>query len=395
MRALIISAIVAAALYIASIHFWMGEGLWVQKPDDPIPDIPVRIGNRACCAFGKDVRASFAGINIPLVSVSRVGKYEELGPHRYDASFGALDDPRDNAFPMGEANVLIYTCRGGFIDTAHLREPVDWIAFFIAKLDRHLEQGTVIELPVEGAERRVVVKAIPKEMIRQSGRDEILIAISQWLSYQLSIWHEVVQWYGVSMLKSFPETASGFSLEDAYSNAVGLRLMDGVDFRTHFVSEMAYNNFIDALLVEGIEALQPVPQEVGERALVALDQIWWDSTVRLPHREIVLRRYLDTDNELSPWLFPDKFASPELRAQLEQHCGPKPEPLVVQIPDSLAGFAFDDYVTLEFRQNGLLDGIPVFEALGPRFDQSAFPKVMAAAAADVREKLGPRGHLPD
>ena len=61
----------------------------------------------------------------------------------------------------------------------------------------------------------------------------------------------------------------------------------------------------------------------------------------------------------------------------------------------VAGFAFDDYVTLEFRQNGLLDGIPVFEALGPRFDQSAFPKVMAAAAADVREKLGPRGHLPD
>jgi hypothetical protein len=327
--------------------------------------------------------------------VSRVGRRDELGPHRYDSAFGAVDDPRGNAFPLGEKNVLIYTCHGGFIDTAHLREPVDWIAFFLAQLDRHLEAGTVVELPDEGAKRRVLFKPIPEELIRRNGRDETLIAISQWVSYQLSIWHEIVQWYGVSMLKAFPETASGFSMEDAYSNAVGLRLMDGVDFRKHLVSEVVYNRFIDELLVEGIEAFHPVPQIVGDQALVELDQVWWDSNVLLPNREVVLRRYLDIDNVLSPWLFPDKFASPELRASLEKECGPNPEPRAVRIPDSLDGFAFVDYVTLEFTLDGSLEGIPVFEAIGPIFDQESFPKVMEAAAIDVREKLGPRAHLPD
>ena len=154
MRALKISAIVAAVLYAASFFFWMGEGKWVKNPDESIPDIPVRNGGRGCCVFGKVVRASFFGVPLPFLNVSRVGNPDELGPHRYDSAFGAVDDPRGNAFPLGEKNVLIYTCRGGFIDTAHLREPVDWIAFFLTQLDRHLEAGTVVELPDEGAKRR-------------------------------------------------------------------------------------------------------------------------------------------------------------------------------------------------------------------------------------------------
>jgi len=373
----------------------MGEGKWLENPDEAFPDIPMRVGGRACCAFGKDVRASFAGIPIPFLNVSRIGNSDELGPHRYDSAFGSFDDPRGNAFPLGEANFLIYTCRGGFIDTAHLREPVDWIAFFLPQLDRHLEKGMVVELPVEGADRRIIFEPISEELIRRNGRDEIIIAISQWIAYELSIWHEIVQWYGVSMLQAFNETASGFSLEDAYSNAVGLRMMDGIDFRKHLVSEVAYNRFIDELLVEGIKAFDPVPQEVGDTALTLLDKIWWDSNVRLPNLEVVRRRYLDIGMELSPWLFPDKFATPEFRAQLKEACGSNPEPLTIQIPDSLEGFAFKDYVTLEFTLNGSLEGIPVFEALGPRFDQEAFPEVMAAASLDVREKLGPRAHLPD
>ena len=395
MRTFGISAILAAVLYTSSLPFWMGEGKWVHDSERPVPDIPVRTGGRGCCVLGRNIRADIAGIPVPFVNVTRIGRPDELGPHRYDAAWGAFDDPRGNAFPLGEANFLIYTCRGGFIDTAHLREPVDWIAFFLSQLDRHLEEGTVVRLPNEGGARRVIIRAVPESLIRRNGRDEIMIATAQWIAHQLGIWHEIVQWYGISMLKAFPETASGFSPEDLYSNAVGLRLMDGVDFRRQLVSEITYDRFIDELLANGLRALDPVPQSVGERAIGELDQLWWDSNVRLPRREVVLRRYLDADDALSPWLFPERHASPELRAQLEEACGPRPEPYTVRIPDALQGFAIRDYVTLEFTLDGTLAGIPVFDSLGPRFDQEAFPTVMKAAAIDVRDKLGPRADRPD
>jgi len=363
---------------------------------DEVPKIPIRKRLRPCCAFGNDLKVRVGAVPIPGFRIGNIIGPDEVGPHTYDS--GAMtrsSQAGTSGFRHREGNGLLYTCRGGFIDTAHLREPVDWIAFFLPQLDRHLEKGMVVELPVEGADRRIIFEPISEELIRRNGRDEIIIAISQWIAYELSIWHEIVQWYGVSMLQAFNETASGFSLEDAYSNAVGLRMMDGIDFRKHLVSEVAYNRFIDELLVEGIKAFDPVPQEVGDTALTLLDKIWWDSNVRLPNLEVVRRRYLDIGMELSPWLFPDKFATPEFRAQLKEACGSNPEPLTIQIPDSLEGFAFKDYVTLEFTLNGSLEGIPVFEALGPRFDQEAFPEVMAAASLDVREKLGPRAHLPD
>ena len=387
--------IVAAALLSLGYLSWMGEGKWVVRAEDPIPTIPVRQGSRMCCAFGKNLSAKFAGIPVPFVRVSRVANPEGLGPHRYDAPFGALDDERGNAFPFGERNALIYTCRGGFIDTAHLREPADWVSYFIAEFDRHLEGGAALELPEEGASRRVILRAVPSKLIERNGRDEVIIAMAQWTAFQLSIWHEVIQWYGVSLLSAFPETASGFSPEDTYSNAVGLRLMDGIDFRTHLASEKAYNRFLDDLLIEGLMALDPVPKELGNEIVDALDQVWWDSQLRLPERSVVLRRYLDIGTDLLPWLLPDQYATASLRANLEKECGANPKPQRVQILEALDGFAFRDYLTLEFAMDGALAETPAFPALGARLTQDDFPKIMEAVREENRRMYGPRADRPD
>ena len=64
----------------------------------------------------------------------------------------AVDGKVDPAFDR-EHNGLVYTCRGGFIDTAHVRDYADWAIFLVAQIARLAETGGVVELPDEGGRR--------------------------------------------------------------------------------------------------------------------------------------------------------------------------------------------------------------------------------------------------
>ena len=364
-------------------------------PPPKTPDIPGREKFRFCCAFGTDLRVRIGQLPIPWLKVGRVLNPEDLGPHRYDGATAAVDDERENAFPWGEANGLMYTCRAGFLDTAHIREQVDWVAFFISQVDRHMTTGGEIELTPEGADRRLIVRPIPEEVIEKYGHDEVVIAVAQWLAYQGSVWHEIAQWYGWSLVNLYPEYLSGFSPEDPISNAIGISLLSGAEIEDVLSSEKTYNRHVDQLIQIALEEVQPVPSQVGERAVEAVDQVWWDSQARLPDNSLVRRRYLDTSTTLEAWLLPDQVASPALRTELEQECGSNPQPMVYRIPDELGGYRLSEFATLEITPHGFPAEQPIFEELGPTVTPNDFPRIMQDVRQQTQTILGARAHLPD
>ncbi len=366
-----------------------------MAPGSQTPDIPGRKKFRFCCAFGTGLRVRLGQMPIPWLKVGRVLDSGDLGPHRYDGATAAIDDERENAFPWGEANGLVYTCRAGFLDTAHIREQVDWVAFFISQIDRNLTTGTEVDLTPEGAERRLILKPIPPELIDRYGRSEVIVAVAQWLAYQGSIWHEIAQWYGWSLVNLYPEYLSGFSPEDPISNAIGISLLSGADIEEILASEKTYNRQVDQLIQIAFEDLEPVPSALGERAVRAVDQVWWNSEALLPDNAVVQRRYLKTDTTLEPWLLPDGLASPELRADLREKCGGQPQALVFRIPEALGNYAFSDFATLEITPHGFPAEQPIFEEIGPTITQQDFPRLMQNVRAQTLTALGPRAHLPD
>jgi len=365
------------------------------SPPPRIPEIPARKKARMCCAFGTDLRVRMGELVIPFLKVGKVLDLAELGPHRYDGATAAIDDRRANAFPGGESNGLMYTCHAGFIDTAHVRELVDWTAYFISVIDRHLETGAEIELSPEGARRRLVLRQVPPELVARYGRDDVVVALAQWLAYQGSVWHEIAQWYGWSLVTLYPETLSGFSPEDPISNAIGVGLMSGFDVEAGLRSEKTYNAQMDQLIRKGLAELRPVSAEVGEAAVKAVDDAWWDSSAKLPDNALVRKRYLDIDTELDAWLLPDRLASPELREQLAEQCGEDPEPAVVRVPDSLGGVPFHTIANLEITPDGQTARQPVFQDMSLPLTQEDFPRLMEDITRSVHAQLGPKADRPD
>jgi hypothetical protein len=184
-----------------------------------IPDIPVRKHLRPCCAFGYELRARLAFLPILGYRLENLKTIDEIGPHHYDS--GVVTVGSDGGLVSDERNGLVFTCRGGFIDTAHVRDYADWTIYFASKLFEQLPYGTTIELPNEAGKRRVVLERIDPEFLRGHDPVSLTMAIAQWLAFQLSIWHEIATWYGWAAIPGYPEKLSAFSPEDLYSNVLG------------------------------------------------------------------------------------------------------------------------------------------------------------------------------
>ena len=77
-------------------------------------------------------------------------------------------DACDPAFDR-EHNGLVYTCRGGFIDTAHVRDYADWAIYLAAQIARRARARAAFELPDEAGARRVIVRPLPPRSIDRYG----------------------------------------------------------------------------------------------------------------------------------------------------------------------------------------------------------------------------------
>jgi hypothetical protein len=232
---------------------------------------------RTCCGFGVEI--GIAGV--PFAKKTDITSRETMGSHTF---MGSKD----------EQNGIIYTRRGGFLDMGHLRDCADWTAYLysLIKASQTNPFYSSIELRNEGGAKSLVLN-VPKDF-----NDEQIIELAGKISYDLSLWHEISTWFGASYVPLVPERFSSFSPEDMYSNLMGVHLgmraiKSNLDYNEAMTNELS--NMLDSL--ESVET----EQETFD-AMLKVNQVWYTNEKKYPSNKLTLKRYIDLDSDLIPWI---------------------------------------------------------------------------------------------
>lgn len=378
----------AALVNEQQVALALGDDAAENVAFDPasLPEIapPTRV--RPCCAFGMDLPMSLAGKRVPGYKVSNVLSASDVGHHEYDNGMMTLNQDLARVATL-EGNGLVYTCRGGFVDTAHVRDNADLTLFLAMKIVAALPGPAIVSLQSDGAVKRVVVKAIPADVIERLGRWEVAITLAQWASFQLSIWHEIVTWYGYESISGFSEKVSAFSPEDLYSNALGAKIAGGILRNQRVRARAEWNTLVDAWMTRSLQRLVPLPRDLGRRAMKSLDGRWWDSQKNLPDWTLVRRRNFDLSSLVFPWRLPDA----ELPADpvLTTACARGPAALPLEIPERLGQLALKDLILIDFEVGGWAPVDFPFADPGQRRVTSAeLPRLTEVVRSEAQATLG-------
>jgi hypothetical protein len=379
-------------------------GLLLQQADpgaiereylfDEVPAVPVRERLRPCCAFGSDLQPHLGGVPLLGYTIANIIDSEDIGPHSYDS--GYVHVPRGGVSHYSfnrENNGLVYTCRGGFIDTAHVRDYIDWALYVSNQVGRALLSGERHEfaLPDEGGTRRIIVNKLDPDLVRRIGARRLTLWLAEWITWKMSLWHEISTWYGFATVPGFTEQGSAFSPEDLYSNALGVRLLPAIIYHHAERSELDYNSSVDEWLRQVIAYLQPVPRGVAVDAAEAVDKLWWDSDALTPSKEQVLRRTMNFQEVIEPWLVPVS----RMPAALREACGDAPEAQNLNVPEEHGGVDVGKWVTLEIVLSDELASQAPFTAIGRTVTQADFPRIVEEIRKQNRAEFGDRADRPD
>jgi len=357
-----------------------------------IADVPEPRSLRPCCIFGNDVSVAVGAVPIPGYEVRNTLDISELGTHQYNKGTVSFQPRGGERIVSDEASGILYTCRGGFIDVAHVRDNADRTFYLISQIGRIAAIGGTIPIAGEGAERRIVIKPIDTHLVRTYGLREVVTSLAEWVDFQASIWHEITTWYDWSST-AFSERPSAFSPEDLYSNLVGAKIAGAIVRRHAATSEMEYNHAVTALLKDALVKLGPLPKDASRRAFEYADGIWWDSTKRIPDNQLVRHRNFNIGPKLYPWKLVDAQPSATLTAamkELEHFCQGDWKPLGLSVPDRIGEVLFRNMATLEITPGELLvkNGFPFPKAGSKTITQDDFPAIIAAIVRAANAELG-------
>jgi hypothetical protein len=396
-----------AALLMGAAEKWSTAALSDERleaeffagfnPED-VPAVPEPTALRPCCIFGNDVGARVGSIPVPGYEMRYVLELDSLGTHRFNKGAMAVQAGMEHGVVADEASGIVYTCRGGFIDIAHVRDNADRTVFLVSRIARIAATGGTIPIIDEGAHRRIVVKALDRQLVRTYGLREVVTSLAEWLDFHAGVWHEIATWYGWSSTP-FSERPSAFSPEDIYSNRLGAQLAGTLVRRHTRVNELAYDHAVTALLRETLIELGPLPKAATRRAFRYVDGIWWDSTKRIPDNQLVRHRSFNVGPQLTPWKVNDAatFSSvAAARREFGRYCGDDWTPMRLSVPDRLGDVPFRDLATLEIEPGELLmkNGFPRSRSGTTRVTQDDFPDVIAAIARAADMELGPGAGSP-
>lgn len=406
------------ALFIAAVHaitstgcaqLWVGRGGVVEQARmtdahgesvylfddidlDDIPDIETPERLRPCCAFGSGLQVSVGELPIHGFSLDNVRSADDIGQHNYNngvISFGGSD----GAMLSNERNGLVYTCRGGFIDSAHLRDYADWMLFFTVWFAKRLDTGGSIELSSEAGTRRITLAPVAPELIRTHRVRALSMKLARYVAFRLSIWHELATWYGWSSIPLFTERASAFSPEDLYSNILGIAIAQSVIEVGGVGSEEQYNQNMDDWIEEVLERMGAIPAEDGVRMAHALDGYWWDSKRRLPDPGLVKSRYMNLDYEIHPWTA-SLARSPEADAIVHEVCSDGADPIVFGNSEMVGPVPISSLVRFEIEIDPELTSFPIPRPPSRVVNQDDFPALIEAIRAAARIEFGPGADEP-
>ncbi|EGC2705011.1 DUF4056 domain-containing protein [Salmonella enterica] len=286
-------------LYLSSLPMPAASEAWPTMPPQPLPK-----GLRPCCAFGYDLHAELLGLPVPFYQLNNVVTVDSLGHHQYNDH---LYSGVANLIGLsGENNGIVYTLRGGFIDTAHVRDTADMTVYIFSQLLPKLGQAFTLNLGEELAERRLVFTAFTPPV---DARERYTLAawLSAHLAFQVAEWHEIAQWYGFESVRRFSEGVSAFSPEDLYSNLAGARLAASLIVGGQTKTQEMYNTAMETALRQALTQLAAQPTQITRFQFDMLDGRWWNSQRRVPEKYLVLHRNYQMGDDRLPTAIPGEI----------------------------------------------------------------------------------------
>jgi hypothetical protein len=259
-----------------------------------------------------------ASAHVPVV-IRGVISTRGVGRHSYS---------RDGE--LTENNGLVYTRRGGFIDTAHTRDNADDAAFLALKLRPLLARGQGrLDFGSKGGERSIrILRSVP---LKDLARTSDLLAIR--ITFDLSVWTELVQYYGLTKFRGAQEVYSAFTVDDLYSNLLGAQL--GV---AALESSVPYDRAMDIALATAFQNLGAVSQAETRRVLARLAGVWWSPDYAWPASELAIVRQYQAGPTVSPKLAPTGII------------GSNGQPVVLDVPQTDAsGAQLADFFELALK----------------------------------------------
>lgn len=190
----------------------------------------------------------------------------DLGPHGY----GREPD---------EGNGIVYTCRAGHIDIAHVRACADWTKYIAEQAHAcllHNQTEFSFKSNVDSSRHDVRIEYpagwadLPTELRHRQAWDTA-VHLAQYLIFTAATWHEILTWFGHRYLSPFPEFPSAFSWEDSYSNALGTHLAGQI---LHEGLQDYDQRFTRALQGE-LRSLQIQSQEIAKCAAKSVRGHWY------------------------------------------------------------------------------------------------------------------------
>ncbi|MHC4740397.1 MAG: DUF4056 domain-containing protein [Planctomycetota bacterium] len=207
-----------------------------------------------------------------------------------------------------EKNGIVYTCRGGHIDIAHVRKAADWTAYTAANILNQLEQNkTEFTFRLKEASRHHVRLKYPEwwkdlpEDERARIRKDIAVGLGQYFAYIGGAWHEIITWFGYRSTGIYPEFPSAFAWEDSFSDLFGTYLAAKALRDT----ENEYDEAFTIALDRELKKLGPQSGRTARRASDSVRGLWFSGDF-LFLMDMKARNFdigMD-DGYITPWLVP-------------------------------------------------------------------------------------------
>lgn len=317
----------------------------------------------------------------------RLGRYPTatLG----GADFRGLDDLGEHSYKntWGEYNGIVYTCQGGHIDIAHVRQGADAAAYVAHACLQAIERGDRhLSLDLSQPAQFILTFEPPRDWHRRSYAErsrtarEVAIVLGSYVSFVELTWHEILTWFGYRNILFYPEFPSAFSWEDSFSNLLGAHL-GAVALRD---TKHEFDRAMTLALRRELETLEIQSKETAARASERVRGHWYSGGFLF--LVDMKRRNLDIgiDNGyITPWLVPG----------LAECTGATPRRYAVPRLDELSEFGFSARLEIEPRaaeEKELLEQIrqhrgPTIQRIEPDID---FPTIMEWIRRDAIERYG-------
>lgn len=264
--------------------------------------LPAPEGLRACCALGYDMRVKIPGMAaaLPFYRVDNIVSAETTGGHHYNDSLLLLGVNGGAA----EYNGIVWTVKGGFVDTAHVRDTADMTVWIFTNLWPRLGDAFTLNPGREElVQRRLVFRAFTPP---SSPRERYILAagMAARLAWQLAAWHEIAQWYGFESVPGFSEEVSAFSPEELWSNMLGARIAESLILSGHVSDRRMYEVSMGQALQQALVYLGATTHAGTRARPKQLDGIWWDSQRTLPDKWLLRWRNYNMSDVRCPTSIP-------------------------------------------------------------------------------------------